>query len=74
MNSICGGNGFHPQPRYPVYITVPDPPLGLSESKMMHKESLTSVVIPAYNAEAFLERTLRSAQGETSTASLVLAG
>jgi glycosyltransferase involved in cell wall biosynthesis len=32
---------------------------------MMDKQPLTSVVIPAYNAEIFLERTLRSALGQT---------
>jgi hypothetical protein len=32
---------------------------------MMEKQLLTSVVIPAYNAEAFLERTLRSALCQT---------
>ena len=31
----------------------------------MKKQPLTSVVIPAYNAELFLERTLRSALGQT---------
>lgn len=34
-------------------------------SEIIDKKSLASVVIPAYNAEVFLERTLRSALGQT---------
>ena len=39
--------------------------LSLVKSKTMEKQPLTSVVIPAYNAEPFLERTLRSALRQT---------
>src|SRR5579859_60770 len=46
-------------------ITTPFRVCPCLKSDFMKKQPLTSVVIPAYNAEPFLERTLRSALRQT---------
>src|SRR6266853_1781672 len=59
------GNSFRSPVVWSACITTTFSVCPYLKSETMKEQPLTSVVIPAYNAELFLERTLRSALRQT---------